>query len=188
MPYAMSSSNPNLALTPFGHSIKETIHDVLQKAADNLWNELPGRYDTEDEDDWENEVCTRPQPDEPQFTKEATKLIGAHVALVMEKCRSGRMDHWKEYVMSKDAEEAIAEVIKAAPPGGLTVRKKLQSVWDPEFRRKRAKMDSESKEGAVVLLRAQILADARKLSDTSDLKTLRAVSSALKEMMAERRI
>ncbi|OQN98256.1 hypothetical protein B0A48_15532 [Cryoendolithus antarcticus] len=142
------------------------------KLAEDIWNELQGRYDTEDEDDWENEINLRPQPDEPQFTKEATKLIGAHVALVMEKCRSGRMDNWKEYVKSKDTEEAIAEVIKAAPPGGLAVRKRLQSVWDPEFQRKKAKKGSEHQAAAVVLLRAQILADARKLGVTSDLKTL----------------
>nr|OQO27927.1 hypothetical protein B0A51_04273 [Rachicladosporium sp. CCFEE 5018] len=161
----MSPANPDLSLTAFGHSVKAAVHETLQKAAEAQSLAGPGFYDSEDERDLDDAYEKDPPREEPCFTTEATTLIGAHVALVMEKCRIERLEAWGEYVKAKHAEKAIADVVKEGAPAG-----KKSKVKNP------------------VVLREQILANAQTLAIGLDLAGLQSLNWVLKEMVKEQEL
>ncbi|KAK6439674.1 hypothetical protein LTR95_004116 [Oleoguttula sp. CCFEE 5521] len=137
MAYAM---NPDLRLTEFGHTTKHLVDKALQAAVDTL-----------DRDEWD--PCS----------DDATRLLGAHVALIMEKAMiTSRDSHLQDIVCDFDMQKAI-DAVEHGPteeqaPGREAAR--AASV---------AKAKNGGKVGGdAAVLREQILANARALVEVHD--------------------
>ncbi|KAK6439673.1 hypothetical protein LTR95_004115 [Oleoguttula sp. CCFEE 5521] len=137
--------DPDFRLTNFGHAVKEAIHKTLQTAAENQ------QYARDDSDFAE-----------PHFTVEATRFIGAHVALLVEKCRQECIDSGEDYILDVNAEEALDSVIAESQPVRTKKQKALMPAPAKEVQKKEAKTGVEQSNDMAVL-REQILANAREL-------------------------